>query len=149
MVLKVRCTGVEPAKHIGCKGVLRDGLEKNGALSPTLGTVVGRSWLARYVGVYFRDGPPRVPSHRASNPGLREKRQLITAGHTRSYSSRRNSLSRLKTSCGIHFVDRPPSAVQRLLSRKCNPRLRTPFLLRHSPSYAQGILERARCSSSS
>lgn len=59
----VRCTGVEPAKHIGCKGVVRDGLEKERGASPTLGNVVGRSWLAKYVGgLYSWDGLPPRPS---------------------------------------------------------------------------------------
>jgi hypothetical protein len=34
MVFKVRCTEVEPTKHIGCKGVLRDAW--NGTLPPRL-----------------------------------------------------------------------------------------------------------------
>ena len=91
MVLKVRCTGVEPTKHIGCKGVPVMAWEKNKGAFPTLGNGVGRLWLARYVGVYSLgiDYPrvPRSPSHRASNLGLRENAQLIAAGYTGSYSS--------------------------------------------------------------
>jgi hypothetical protein len=45
MVLKVRCTEVEPTKHIGCKGVLRDAW--NGTLPPRLAMFVGGSRSAK------------------------------------------------------------------------------------------------------
>lgn len=84
MVFKVRCTEVEPTKHIGCKGVLRDAW--NGTLPPRLAMLLVDQRLAKmHRGALPSPRPRGHPSHGASKLGLKGGRRIDRSKERRDH----------------------------------------------------------------